>query len=42
LHSRSLVHRDLTPLNIYCAPDRPTKLLDFGAMMSAGVAKHLV
>lgn len=42
LHSRSLVHRDLTPLNIDCAPGQPTKLLDFGAMIPTGVPKQIV
>jgi hypothetical protein len=38
LHSRRLLHRDVTPRNIRCTPDGKAKLIDFGAMspMSAG------
>jgi len=42
LHARALVHRDVTPLNIYCTPDGRAKLIDFGAMMPAGVPKQVV
>ncbi len=42
LHSRRLVHRDLTPRNIRCTQDQKAKLIDFGAMMPMGLAKHLV
>ena len=42
LHSRRLVHRDVTPLNIYRMQDGSAKLLDFGAMMPFGVAKQIV
>jgi tetratricopeptide (TPR) repeat protein len=36
LHSRRLVHRDLTPNNIRCTQDRQAKLFDFGAMVPFG------
>src|SRR5258706_11566480 len=36
LHSRRLVHRDVTPRNIYCSDDRNAKLIDFGAMTPFG------
>jgi serine/threonine protein kinase len=42
LHSCSLVHRDVTPLNVHCDLHSRAKLIDFGAMMPAGVARHLV
>jgi hypothetical protein len=42
LHSRRLVHRDVTPLNIHCTPDGRAKLIDFGAMMPVGVPKQIV
>jgi hypothetical protein len=42
LHSRRLVHRDVTPQNIYYAADSGGKLFDFGAMIPMGVAKQLV
>ncbi len=41
IHSRRLVHRDITPNNIYCTADRRAKLIDFGAMTPMGVAEHL-
>jgi tetratricopeptide (TPR) repeat protein len=42
VHSRRLVHRDVTPQNIYCHPQSGAKLIDFGAMMPVGVAKQIV
>jgi len=40
LHSRRLLHRDITPRNIRCTSDGRAKLIDFGAMahMSTGGA----
>ncbi|HEX4334519.1 MAG TPA: protein kinase [Polyangiaceae bacterium] len=42
LHSRRLVHRDVTPRNIHCSNDGNAKLIDFGAMSPFGVAKVIV
>lgn len=42
LHSRRLVHRDLTPLNVRCMADGRVKLFDFGSMASFGRTKHIV
>jgi hypothetical protein len=42
VHSRRLVHRDVTPHNIYCDAESGAKLFDFGAMIPMGVAKQLV
>jgi hypothetical protein len=42
LHSRRLLHRDLTPLNIRCTRDGHAKLFDFGSMAHTGVSKHIV
>jgi hypothetical protein len=41
LHSRRLLHRDVTPRNIRCTSARAAKLIDFGAMspMTAGGAE---
>jgi len=36
LHSRRMVHRDLTPRNIRCTKDGTAKLIDFGAMVPMG------
>jgi ABC-type transporter Mla MlaB component/tetratricopeptide (TPR) repeat protein len=36
LHSRRLLHRDITPRNIRCTRDDKAKLIDFGAMASMG------
>lgn len=42
LHSRRLIHRDLTPHNIRCTYDGNAKLFDFGSMLHMGVSKHIV
>jgi hypothetical protein len=42
LHSRRLLHRDLTPLNIRCTRDGNAKLFDFGSMAHTGISKHVV
>jgi tetratricopeptide (TPR) repeat protein len=42
LHSRRLVHRDVTPANIQLALDGRAKLIDFGAMAPAGLARQVV
>jgi ABC-type transporter Mla MlaB component len=36
LHSRRLLHRDISPRNIRCTHDDKAKLIDFGAMVSMG------
>jgi serine/threonine protein kinase len=39
IHSRRLVHCDLSPRNVRCTGDGRAKLLDFGAMMPMGPAR---
>ena len=41
LHSRRLVHRDVSPRNIRCHDDR-AKLIDFGALAPMGPIKQIV
>ena len=36
LHSRRLVHRDVSPRNVRCTADGRAKLIDFGAMVPVG------
>jgi Protein kinase domain/AAA ATPase domain len=42
LHSRRIVHRDVSPRNIRCTGDGLAKLIDFGAMTHMGPSKELV
>ena len=42
LHSRRLVHRDVSARNIRCTSKGLAKLLDFGAMIPMGPNKHAV
>lgn len=42
LHARRLLHRDLSPRNIWCLPDGRIKLIDFGALTSFGAAHDVV
>src|SRR5688572_26301428 len=42
LHSRGLVHRDVSPRNVRCTTDGRAKLIDFGAMAPMGVTHELV
>jgi hypothetical protein len=42
VHSRRLLHGDLSPRNVRCTADGRAKLLDFGAMAPMGVAKRVV
>ena len=42
LHSRRLVHRDVSPRNVRCTGDGRAKLFDFGAMVPMGVPKQVV
>jgi tetratricopeptide (TPR) repeat protein len=41
LHSRRLLHRDLTPRNVRRTADGKTKLFDFGLLSPMGLASHL-
>jgi hypothetical protein len=41
LHSRRLLHRDLSPRNVRCTRDGRAKLLDFGTMAPMGIAKDV-
>src|SRR5262249_52509919 len=41
IHSRRLIHADLSPRNVRCTADGRAKLLDFGAMMPMGPPRHL-
>jgi hypothetical protein len=38
LHSRRLLHHDISPRNIRCTPDGKAKLIDFGALAPIGFA----
>jgi len=42
VHSRRLIHCDISPRNVNCTADGRAKLLDFGAMVPMGVAKRIV
>jgi hypothetical protein len=42
LHSRRLVHRDVSPRNVRRTGDGRAKLLDFGAMAAMGLPKRIV
>ena len=41
LHSRRLLHCDVSPRNVRCTHEGRAKLLDFGAMAPMGVAKRV-
>ena len=42
VHSRRLVHRDISPRNVRCTTDGLAKLLDFGAMAPMGPVTQIV
>ena len=42
LHSRRLLHRDISPRNVHYSPLGAAKLIDFGAMSPLGVSEFLV
>jgi hypothetical protein len=42
IHSRRMVHRDMSPRNLWCTPDGHAKLIDFGTLVAMGVQTHIV
>lgn len=42
LHSRGLIHRDVSARNVRCTSDGGAKLLDFGAMAQMGTSQRAV
>jgi tRNA A-37 threonylcarbamoyl transferase component Bud32 len=42
VHSRNMVHRDVSPRNVRCTVDGTAKLIDFGALAKMGRATELV
>jgi len=42
LHARRLIHRDVSPRNLWRMPDGRVKLIDFGALMPFGVCDQVI
>jgi len=42
LHSRGLIHRDVSPRNVRCTRDGTAKLIDFGALSAFGGGQAIV
>jgi serine/threonine-protein kinase len=42
MHSRRLLHRDISARNVRCTTSGKAKLIDFGAMAPMGLVKHVV
>ncbi|HMJ12511.1 MAG TPA: serine/threonine-protein kinase, partial [Polyangiaceae bacterium] len=42
VHSRRLIHRDVTPRNIHRTADGHAKLMDFGSLCTIGVAPDII
>ncbi|HMI94490.1 MAG TPA: serine/threonine-protein kinase, partial [Polyangiales bacterium] len=42
LHSRGLIHRDISPRNVRCTRDGTAKLIDFGALSAFGAGQAIV
>lgn len=42
LHARRLLHRDVSPRNLWRVPDGRVKLIDFGALHAFGASDHLI
>lgn len=42
LHARGLIHRDVSPRNLWRTPDDRVKLIDFGALARFGSVQHVI
>jgi tetratricopeptide (TPR) repeat protein len=41
IHSRRMVHRDLSPRNVWCMPNGRVKLIDFGTLIAMGAESRV-